>query len=471
MAKDLSSLRALAEEHGQGHIFQWWDRLDEAGRSALLAQAAEVDFPLVTRLVAEHLGKAAASVGLGDLRPAEAIPVPRTEEETAAHRHAADTGEKAIRAGQVAALVVAGGRGTRLGYDGPKGTFPAGPITGKSLFQLHAEKLRAASRRYGAIIPWYIMTSEATDAATRAYLDQESYLGFRREDVCLFQQASIPAVGLDGKVLLADKGQIATSPNGHGGTLQALRDSGALDDMRRRGIRHISYLQVDNPLIKAVDPAFLGYHIERGSDFSSKALPKRDAEEGLGVFCYAGGKLRVVEYSDLPQHYKYAARIDGSLVFSAGNIAIHAISVAFLERLTAEGLSLPYHRANKKVSCLDPAGRRIEPEQPNAVQFEMFIFDALEHARNPVVLMVERWEEFAPIKRAEGEDSPDTARQAQVNQFARWLEEAGVAVPRDRQGNAFGRIEISPLYALDAEELRQRLPKDLRLTVELNLQP
>jgi len=470
MGLDVASLRALAERHGQGHIFRWWDELDETERARLLAQVAETDFPLLGRLIAEHVVGAQRACQLGELVPAEPIPLPVTQEQHEARRRAAAIGEAGIRAGQVAALVVAGGLGTRLGYDASKGTYPAAPITGKSLFQLHAEKIHAASRRYGATIPWYIMTSEANDAATQAYFADHAYFGLSPEDVVFFLQASMPVVGLDRKLLLAEKGRIATSPNGHGGTLRALRETGALDDMRRRGVRAISYFQVDNVLIKIIDPVFLGYHVERDSDFSSKALSKRDPEEGLGAFCYVDGKLRVVEYSDLPERYKYARRPDGSLVFSAGSIAVHALSIALVERITAGGASLPYHRVVKRVPCIGEEGRLAHPSEPNGVKFEMFIFDALIEAQNPVVMMVERWEEFAPIKNPQGEDSPAAARQAQLNLFGRWIERAGVAVPRDAAGDVEAALEISPLYALDADELCKRLPRGTRLSGELNLQ-
>jgi len=471
MTPDVGKLRAEAERHGQGHVFRWWDELDGVQREALVAQVAAIDFALVRRLLAERLEGSSEGPGLDGLEPFEPIPLPATAEQHAERRRAAARGEAAIRAGQAAALVVAGGQGTRLGYDAPKGVYPAGPISGKSLFRLHAEKILAASRRYGVAIPWYVMTSEATDAPTRAYFAEHDYLGLPPDDVLFFRQGSLPAAGLDGRVLLAAKGRVATSPNGHGGTLDALRDTGMLADLRRRGIRVLSYFQVDNPLIRIIDPVFLGYHVERGSDFSSKALPKRDAEEGLGVFCLAGDRVHVVEYSDLPAEHKYARRPDGELRFSAGSIAIHALSVDFIERLGAEGIALPYHRALKKVPCIDDAGRRVEPGEPNGVKFERFIFDALPHANHPVVMMVARAEEFAPIKRAEGEDSPATARQAQVNLFGEWLERAGVAVARDAEGHVVGSIEISPLYALDADELRSRLPRGAAFDGELHLHP
>ncbi|MFW6163283.1 MAG: UTP--glucose-1-phosphate uridylyltransferase, partial [Planctomycetota bacterium] len=353
----------------------------------------------------------------------------------------------------------------------PKGTFPAAPITGKSLFQLHAEKILAARRRYEVAIPWYVMTSLANDAATRAFFAEHDRFGLPADDVLFFQQGWMPAVDPEGKLLMADKDRLAASPNGHGGTLRALRDEGMLDDMERRGIEVISYFQVDNALIKPVDPTFIGYHAETGSEFSSKALPKRDAEEGLGVFCLdERGEMRVVEYSDLPDQYKYAEDADGSLRFSAGNIAIHAIDVAFARRMAEGTGQLAFHRASKKVPHIDDSGRPVTPTEPNAVKFELFIFDALPHAASPLVLMVERSEEFAPIKNADAEDSPATARRAQVNLFGAWLEQAGVAVERDFRGDVLGTIEISPLAALDAKELARRLDDGTSFTGGLNIQ-
>jgi UDP-N-acetylglucosamine/UDP-N-acetylgalactosamine diphosphorylase len=315
------------------------------------------------------------------------------------------------------------------------------------------------------------MTSEANDEATRAFFAEHDCFGLPADDVLFFQQGWMPAVDLDGKLLLADQDRLATSPNGHGGTLRALRDEGMLDDMERRGVRVISYFQVDNVLIKPVDTAFIGYHVETASEFSSKALPKRDADEGLGVFCHDGrGEMRVVEYSDLPDQHKDAQNPDGSLVFSAGNIAIHAIDVAFARRMAEGRGQLPFHRAIKKVPHLDVEGQAAAPTEPNAVKFEMFIFDALPHAASPLVLLVERREEFAPIKNADAEDSPATARRAQIDLFGGWLEQAGLEVERDFRGHVLGTIEISPLVALDPAELARGLDEGAAFTGGLNLQ-
>lgn len=471
MSRRYSELRELARECGQGHVFRWYSKLSKAARRRLLAQVDGIDFGELDGLIDKHIRRKSRGARLGRLVPAEPVPLPTTRQERAARRRAVRAGEEAIREGHVAALVVAGGQGTRLGYDAPKGTFPAGPITGKSLFQLHAEKILAARRRYAAAIPWYVMTSRLNTAATRAFFAGHDCFGLPPEDVLFFEQGWMPVVDGDGKILMAAKDAIATSPDGHGGTLRALRRSGMLDDMRRRGVRHISYFQVDNVLIKPVDPAFIGYHVEEGSEFSSKALLKRDPEEGLGAFCRdSRGRMRVIEYSDLPDTHKYARRRDGSLRFSAGNIAIHVLDVAFVGKMTRGSGKLPFHRADKKVPYVNLRGRPVTPTEANAVKFEQFIFDAIAKARDPLVLMVERSEEFAPIKCADAEDSPTTARRAQVNLFGAWLEQAGVKVPRDFDGSVLGTVEISPLYALDAEELKRRLPKGTSFDGGLSLQ-
>ena len=464
-------VRARAEAHGQGDIFRYYaNGLAPPQRQRLVSQVAQIDFDLLDRLIAEHVTGPKRERTFGHLEPAEPIPLPSSEEERAVRRRMAEAGEAALRAGRVGAVVVAGGKGTRLGWDGPKGTFPASPIAGKSLFQLHAEKLLAAQRRFAAPIPWYVMTSAENDAATRRFFEENGFFGLAARDVVFFQQAWLPVVDGEGKILLADRDCVVTSANGHGGTLAALHNSVALRDMRRRGIDVLSYFQVDNVLARVIDPAFVGHHVESGSEFSCKALVKRNAEEGLGAFCLDRGALRVVEYSDLPEDCKHAERDGGGLLFAAGSPAIHVLSVDFIERITMQGLELPYHRAEKREPHLDGQGRRVEPGEKNAVKFEMFIFDALAYAERAVVVMAEREAEFAPIKNRKGPDSPETARRAQIELFARWVAEAGVPVPRDAAGRSRFPIEIGPLYADDAARLRERLPAGTVVDGPLNLQ-
>jgi UDP-N-acetylglucosamine/UDP-N-acetylgalactosamine diphosphorylase len=274
-----------------------------------------------------------------------------------------------------------------------------------------------------------------------------------------FRQRQMPAFLPDGRIALAERHRVALSPDGHGGSLWALADSGALADMRQRGIDTISYFQVDNPLVHAIDPLFVGLHLVTESEMSSKAVAKASDEERVGVFCVADGKLGVIEYSDLPVELARAKNPDGTRRFDAGSIAIHVLSRAFVERLTEPGatVQLPWHRADKKVTVVDDAGQVITPASPNVVKLEMFVFDAIPLARNPLVLFTRREEEFSPVKNGEGVDSPVTARRDLVRRAARWLETCGVRVPRGADGEPAQPIEISPAYALDAVDLRQRM--------------
>jgi UDP-N-acetylglucosamine/UDP-N-acetylgalactosamine diphosphorylase len=375
-------------------------------------------------------------------------------------REAAASGEQALRAGQVAVVLVAGGQGTRLGHDGPKGTFSIGPVSGKSLFQVHAEKVLALGRRYGAPLPFYVMTSPDNDATTRDFFAAQGCFGLDPDQVIFFQQGTMPALDRrTGKLLLADKGSLATSPNGHGGVLQALADGGHLADLAERGVRYLFYYQVDNPLVKVADPTYLGHHIGAGAEMSLKVVPKLTAAEKLGVVVEVGGRPRIIEYSDLPADLAQRRAPDGDLEIWAGSIAVHIFDVAFLRRLAASGAMLPYHRAVKKVPCLNDGGRAVWPAEPNALKFEMFVFDALPLAGTALVVETSRREEFEPLKNAEGENSPATVRQALSDLYAGWLNRAGVEVVRRADGSAAVAIEIGPLLALDAEELRARRPQ------------
>lgn len=463
------ALMEKAIRAGQEHIFAWWEELDERARSELLAQVRSIDFELIRRLV-DSLVLHPPAHGPVELEPAPIIPLPLTEAEKAREREARELGEYTMRQGKVAALVVAGGQGTRLGFSGPKGAFPIGPISAKSLFQLFAERILAARRRYAVAIPWYVMTSADNHQSTLSFFETNDFFGLPRQDVVFFQQGTLPAVDRSGKIILEDKGKIFFSPDGHGGTLQALRKSGALKDILSRGIEELSYFQVDNVLVKVLDPVFIGYHRKAEAQMSSKVVRKAYPEEKVGVIGRRGGKLSVIEYSDLPKEDMYAKTPDGSLKYWAGSIAIHLLNVSFVERLSGGTVRLPFHRAEKKIPYIDAAGVKHTPKSPNGFKFESFIFDALEWAQRSVTMEVARSEEFSPVKNAHGLDSPSTAQRDLSELHASWLEEAGVLVPRDAQGRLAVRIEISPLFALDSAELRHKLSLDFKIEGDLLLE-
>ena len=303
------------------------------------------------------------------------------------------------------------------------------------------------------------MTSPLNHQPTLDIFSANNYYGLNKNDIFIFQQGTLPNFSLDGKILLADIDTIATSPDGHGGSLRALYNSGALSDMQKRGIEFVSYYQVDNPLINIFDPLFIGLHALDGAEMSSKALSKTGPFEKLGNFCLADGKVSVIEYSDLPNELAEKRNPDGSLAFELGSIAIHIISVSFVERLNKHGFSLPLHRAVKKIPYIDNDGKRVEPKEPNGVKLESFVFDALPLAKKSIILQTIRSEEFGPAKNATGVDSAQSARQMMVDRAASWLESAGVKVPRKPDGSPDCVIEISPGFALTREDLAKKRDK------------
>jgi len=457
--------RSLLAGCGQSHLLAFWHELDHAGRRRLLADLDQIEFDALPPLIEQYVRTRQALDVASPLESPDPFPaVPGAGHEDL-YRRARLLGAAAIREGQVAAFTVAGGQGTRLGSDGPKGALAISPIRNVSLFQLFAEYLRGVERRYGRRPRWYVMTSPSNHDETLRFFSQHASFGLPPEDLIFFPQRQMPAFHADGRVALADKDRIALSPDGHGGSLRALAESGALSDMAAHGIEYISYFQVDNPLVHCVDPLFIGLHIATGSEMSSKAVRKADDLERVGNFCLAAGKLTVIEYSDLPQELARARNPDGSRRFDAGSIAVHVLSRAFVERLTARhaAVQLPWHRAEKKVETIDAAGRPVQPERPNAVKLETFVFDAIPLARNPLVLYTPREEEFSPVKNADGVDSPAAARRDLVRRAARWLEACGCRVPRDAGGEPDLPIEISPAFALDADDLREQLTQPPRI--------
>lgn len=459
-APHATELHAYLAQHGQDHVLRWWDELDDARRATLVRQIEAIDFVVLARLREEcRVGARNDESVTANLTPAPVRRLPESMEDWERDQQAAAVGEAALRKGQVGVLLVAGGQGTRLGHPGPKGTFPIGPVTQRTLFQIHAEKVLALSRRYEWPLSLCIMTSPENDAATRQFFAAKENFGLETDQILFFVQGTMPAVDAEtGRLLLAAKGEIAASPNGHGGIIEALAGSGYLAELQQHGVRQLFYFQVDNPLVKIADPVYLGYHLQAEAEMSLKVVAKVEPEERVGVVGRVGRELRVIEYSDLSAEQARRRNAEGELELWAGSIAIHIFDMAFLERL-ARTSALPYHRAHKTVSHVDESGQLVKPGRANAIKFERFVFDALPLAKNALVMETSRREEFEPLKNAEGENSPASVRQGLSDLYADWLTAAGVSVPRRSDGSSLYPIEISPLYALDAEELRAKVGK------------
>ena len=453
MNKSFKEIHEQYKQHGQGHVFNFYNELSEEEQNTFLEQLAKIDLKQLDSLVQNYVLQNKEIEIPSVLIPPEIIPFDGGENSA----NAREKGRECLSDGKVAAFVVAGGQGTRLGYDGPKGCYPATPIKKKSLFCVFAEQILGAQKKYNTTIPWYVMTSPVNHDATLRFFEENNYWGLNPNDVMLFIQGVMPAVDYNGKLLLKNKGALAVNPDGHGGSLTALNQSGAIDDMKTRGVETISYFQVDNPVVRCLDPLFIGLHVLAGAGMSAKALQKRDPLEKLGNFCMSDGRVVVIEYSDMPDELARKENADGSLVFKAGSIAIHLLDRKFIEDVTSgTGASLPFHRADKKVPFINSDGNEVFPDTPNAVKFERFVFDAMSISEQCVIYETRREEEFSPIKNSEGEDSPASCATDQITRAASWLESAGVKVPYLDNGEVDAVIEISALYGNSADDIKAK---------------
>ncbi len=454
----LKNVEKLLQKHNQGHILTFWGQLDESQRQDLFAQINELDFNAIETWIQQYIKTAPTVASLDNLTPPPFYPAaPISAYQQGIYKNARHFGTELISAGKVAAFIVAGGQGTRLGLDGPKGDFQVSPLENKTLFRIFAEIIAAASKKYNTVCPWYIMTSPLNYEQTKTIFRTNDFYGLDPANIFIFQQGTLPNFSFDGKILMADKATIACSPDGHGGSLKALYKSGAINDMKKRGVEFISYFQVDNPLINIFDPLFIGLHALDKAEMSSKAVLKTDPNEKVGIFGLVDRKVSVIEYSDLPDELARKRNSDGSLMFNLGSIAIHIINRTFVEELNTRRFSLPLHRAVKKIPYIDDNGKLIEPKKPNGIKLESFVFDALPLASKSIVLETIRNEEFAPVKNASGADSVETSKTLMVARAANWLESAGCTVPRKPDGSPECLIEIAPSFALEKDDVRAKL--------------
>ena len=429
----------MLKKCGQEHVLAYWKKLNKKEQAALLEQIAKIE-PKNLAYCQQAL-KAGADVPDSSKGKAPKVAVLKGKKLA----EAVAAGEKELKAGKVAALLVAGGQGSRLGYEGPKGCYSIGPITGAPLFYFHARKILARTIRYGASIPFYVMTSEANNEATVKCFEENDYFGLNPDDVFFFTQGMWPGMTKDGKIILDQPGRVFMSPDGHGGLLAALKRSGALADMKKRGIKSVFFFQVDNPLVEIADPAFIGYHVLQKSEYSLKLCAKRDPFEKVGMPMQFGSSYRMVEYSEMTKE-QCLRKAGKNLYFRYGSPAIHVFDRAFLAREAAK--AMPLHLAFKKIPFVED-GALITPTEPNGYKFEKFIFDILPNAKRAAFLAFEPKDEFSPVKNAEGSDSPATCQADLQAKWAKWLAAIGVKVPKGIP------VEIDPVYALDATDLQK----------------
>lgn len=401
---------------GQAHLIEHAETLPAEQAAEFLAAAAAHPWAEIR----EALGSDVS--GPGELRPAHGLTWKRQQAQGGVRERLARLGNAFLAGGRVATVLLAGGQGTRLGHAGPKGTFCLGPDDDRTLFHMLCERLLRAGRRTGRSVPLFVLVSPMTDAATREAFAANDNYGLAADDVRFVLQGQLPAVDAEGRALLSAPGELAMAPDGHGGVWSALVRDGILDELAERGVDAITTFQVDNPLARPVDPVMLGWMIERKAQVVSKTVAKAAPDERVGVLAReVSGRHRIVEYSELPDEVPENV--------NQGSIAIHAFGVRFLRDLFASGYRLPLHRAFKKVPYIDASGTRVEPCEPNAYKLERFLFDVFPQAERLEMHEVKRAFEFAPVKNADGVDSPVTARLLVDTEVRRWHEAMGRELP------------------------------------------
>ena len=459
----VEELRAQYEAAGQSHVFSYWDKLSGGEKAHLERQLRGIDPAKLNDIVKNALiaDEAARHEQAARVEPPPVESQVSTVGDVNAEYYR-EIGMKATAAGQVGVLLLAGGQGTRLGSSAPKGCYDIQLPSGKSLFQLQAEriaKLQELASQDGAqvIVPWYIMTSGPTREPTETFFREHGFFGLDPANVIFFEQGTLPCISNEGKIMLDEPGKVATAPDGNGGLYAALRapvregQPSVLDDLHRRGIKYLHAYGVDNCLVKVGDPVFMGVCIEKQVATGVKVVKKTDPAESVGVVARKNGAFSVVEYSEIPSSLSEARDAKGELLFRAANIANHFYTTEFLSKdVPAFEPKMAYHVARKKIPSIDlSTGERVKPSTPNGIKMELFIFDVFPFCSNLAIHEVERREEFSPLKNASGtaSDNPETSRRDLLAQHRRWLEKAGATVTAD--------VELSPKVTYGGEGLEK----------------
>uniref|UniRef100_A0A6B2L3M6 UDP-N-acetylglucosamine diphosphorylase n=1 Tax=Arcella intermedia TaxID=1963864 RepID=A0A6B2L3M6_9EUKA len=450
-------------EAGQGHVFQYLDQLDSLQKELFFKQLEGTQVEQISEIYANVKEGMSAPPPASNIEPVKTVKLASSTEEEKARWEL--VGCNAIAAGEVVILLIAGGQGTRLGSTDPKGMYNVGLPSGKSLFQIQAERIRKLQQlvklKTGkeCRIPWYIMTSEM-DQKTETFFQTNSYFGLPKEQVVFFQQGVIPAVTPEGKIILESKSSISLSPNGNGELWRALRDQHILQKWEKSGVKWVWSYCVDNILVKIGDPLFLGFCIQNNLDLGSKVVPKLFPEERVGVLALRNGHYTVLEYSEIDEENRFARNPDGDLKYNASHLVINVFNFEFIKSSCSH--PLPYHVAKKKIPSIDPAGNAI---QVDGWKFELFIFDIFPYAKSVIAFETSRGEDFSPLKNSmeAKTDNPETCRKHLSDLHRKWIERAGGVV------DGTGLVEISPLVSYAGEGLEE-LVKGKQFSTPLHLQ-
>ena len=396
----------LLKEYNQEHIIKILDKIDEKSRKELIQQIQNIDLHQIMELY--NNTKKEIEFKENKIEPLKYLDKAKLTE--IQKNKFDELGKKVVRSGQYAVVTMAGGQGTRLGHTGPKGTFKLDVYgKGKYLFEILADNLQEANKKYGVVINWYIMTSKENNADTVEFLEKNNYFGYDKNKVTIFKQSELPLVDTEGKFLVNKEYKIKEASDGNGGTYSSLRASGCLADMKSRGIKWIFIGSVDNALLKMVDVTLLGMAIDQKVQIASKSVVKANPHERVGVFCRMNGHPKVIEYTELPEKMAEQRDRNGELKYGESHIMCNLYTIDAIEKISQE--TLMYHSAFKKNSYIDENGKEIIPTEPNSYKFESFIFDAFEFFDDIAILRGKREDDFAPVKNKDGVDSPKTAKE------------------------------------------------------------
>ena len=403
MDNKLEEVKAILKKYGQEHLLNHYGKLDDSHKKKLLEQIDEIDFELANSLYEST--KKDIKNSKDEITPIDYLDKFKLGDK---YKYYEDIGKRAIKEGKLAAVTMAGGQGTRLGHNGPKGTYDIGLNSHKSLFELLCDGLKEEGKKYGVTIPWFIMTSKENNEATVNFFKEHKFFGYPESVVTFFKQGKLPMLSTDGKVLLNEEGKIKEAADGHGGIFQSMLKDGVIYDMKSRGIEWVFIGGVDNVLVNMVDAVLIGLAEDKNVLAAGKSIVKAGPKEKVGVFCKKNGKPSVIEYSEISEEMAAETTPDGELKYGESHILCNLFNIKAIEKISK--MDLPYHVAFKKAKYLDKDGNIVSPDSPNAYKFESFLFDAFESLDDMAILRVKREDEFAPVKNAEGVDSPETAR-------------------------------------------------------------
>ena len=412
MKNKLQKVEQILKENGQEELLDY--KIDY--KEELLDEILQVNFEQMNKLYGKTKEK--EKIENTKIEPINYVEKDKLSEEERVKYE--QIGSQIIKNNQYAVVTMAGGQGTRLGHNGPKGTYDFGLQNHKSIFEVLCDNLKQAYKKFGVYVQWYIMTSEENNEDTIDFFEKNNYFNYPKEKIFFFKQGELPILNKEGKLLLNKEGKLNEAADGHGGIFVSMRKNGVIEDMKQKGIKWAFFGPVDNVLVKMVDEIFTGICEEKKVMAGGKSLVKAYPEEKVGVFCKKQGRPKVIEYTEISKDMSEKRDVNGELEYGESHINCNLFHINAIDEISKD--KLPYHTAYKKIEYLNKEGQVVKPEEPNAYKFEAFIFDAFEQLEDMAIFRVKREEEFAPIKNAEGKDSPETARKLYENY---WKKQGG----------------------------------------------